>query len=113
MDGFSILERLAEKTGGNILHGGSLTVKLLSEETVKKYYDGSFLCKASYSLAAYGKNQEEVLDMISDAVRAASQTEGIFSFRLGGAQGEYTDEGNFRYTVKFSCRYLCGGGDSL
>lgn len=113
MDGFAILDRLAQKTGGNVLHGGSLTVKLLSEETVKKYYDGRCLCKASYSLAAYGKNQEEVLDMISAAVRAASETDGIFSFKLGGAQGEYTDEGNYRYTVKLSCRFFSGGGDSL
>lgn len=113
MDGFTILERLAEITGGNVLHGGSLTLKLLSEETVKKYYDGSCLCKASYSLSAYGKAQGEVLNMISAAVRAASETQGIFAFKLGGAQGEYTDEGNYRYTVKFSCRYLCGGGDSL
>lgn len=111
MDGFSVLDRLSDKTGGNILHGGRLTVKLISEETVKKYYDGSSLRKAAYSLSAYGKDQEEVLDMISAAVRAASETEGIFAFRLGGAQGDYTDEGNFRYTVKFSCRYFYGGGD--
>ncbi|MGN1415691.1 MAG: hypothetical protein ACI4XF_02540 [Oscillospiraceae bacterium] len=85
----------------------------LSEETVKRYYDGSALGKAVFSLSAYGADQHEVLDRIAAAVQAASETDGIFAFRLCGAQGDYTDRGNYRYTVKFSCRYFCGGGDIL
>lgn len=113
MDGFSILDRLADITGGNVLHGGSVTVKLLSEETVRKYYDGKALRKASFSLSVYGKDQEDVLGRAAAAVSAASGISGIFAFKICGAQGDYTDRGNYLYTVKISCRYFYDGGDVL
>lgn len=104
-ESIEILNEIAEKTGGNILHGGEITVRLISAETLKKYYDGRSLCMGTYSLSVLGKNQEDVLNKTAAAIDAASRIDSVFCFKLCGSEGEYTSEGNYRYTVKFSCKY--------
>lgn len=105
-DGFLILNELSDAVGGNILHGGEVSVEILSEEAIKKYLDGKTLFKAEYALSVFGREQSKVLEKTAAALEAASEVSSFFAFKLCGAQGEYTPEGNYRYTVKFSCKYI-------
>lgn len=112
MSGFQILNMLSDVTGGNVLHGGEVSVELLSEETLKSYFDGKRLCRAEYALNVFGKEQGEVLGKMAELIDSVSCISSFFAFKLCGAKGDYTTGGNYRYTVNFTCKFICEEGEA-
>lgn len=110
MGGFQILNELSEVTCGNILHGGEVSVELLSEEILKDYFDGKRLCRAEYALNVFGKEQGEVIGKMAELIDSVSRIGSFFAFMLCGVKGDYTHGGNYRYTVKFTCKFICEEG---
>lgn len=108
---FSVLTEIAEKFNANILHGGNVTLEILSDERKKIYLNASEIRAVTLKLTVYGKEQSEILSTLSDFREKVTSMSFVMDLKFSEISGKYFNTGEYAYEQKLSIKYFVKGGE--
>lgn len=103
---FQILQTLSENFNAELLHGGNVNIKILSDERKKAYLNGSEIREITLIINAFSADEVTALTALSDFRSEIKRLGFVIDITFFEITGKYKITGEYSYEQKIKVKYF-------